>query len=492
MKRCIVPVLMALLLTGLATLVRAETQVRVTGDSRVYGVYFSGHNFTGWNDPAWTSNTPTWTKAGTKTEDTFEIWQRIRVRTDFIAGENLKFRLATKVDNTWGHGPYTAANPDVAIQVYQAYLQFTYPGTDIEIDAGLQPTALPQSALFNDSIVFTDWAAALLVKAQLIPDTLAINAGFARLIDTNRTYDTTTTQVDDELDFYILSLPVTVPGLKATPWGVFSMAGSKAGYYNAYASSFGEASYAEDLLSAGTLVGPTGWKNNQNPYYWVGGAFEVSVLDPFRFYADVINGGGALGDRKKSRRQGWFIDLGAEYTGWDLLTPQIFGWWSTGEDNSTANGSERMPHTRPNWGPGGSFLFDDSAVFARNSNMGMDPVGAMGFGVSLNNVTLVEKLSQRVTFTYIHGNNSPRAIRTLNELIGSNPYFQMGRDLTTNEYAMGINLDSQYMIYENLAARIETGWAHGQFQKSVWGSRLANRAADADTWKVSVGFTYRY
>jgi hypothetical protein len=492
MKRFAVLALLAALLIGAADLARAETEVRMTGDSRIYGVFFSGHNFTGWNDAAWTSNIPTWTKAGTKTEDTFEVWERIRVRTDFIANENLKFRLGIKVDNTWGNGTYTAANPDVAIQVYQAFLQFKYPGTDLEITAGLQPTALPQSALFNDSIVFTDWAASLLVKTDLIPDTLAINAGFARLIDTNRTYDTTTTQVDDELDFYILTLPITTPGFKATPWGVFSMAGSKAGYYTAYASSFGHASYAEDLLSAGTLVGTTGWKNNQNPYYWVGGAFELDVLDPVKFYADVINGGGALGDWSKSKRQGWFIDLGAEYTGFDLLTPQVWGWWSTGEDSSTRNGSERMPHTRPNWGPGGSFLFDDSAVFARNSNMGMDPVGAMGFGVSLNNISFINKLSQRLTFTYLHGNNSPRAIRDLNASIGSNPYFTMGRDLTWNEHAMGVNFDSQYMIYENLAARVETGWAHGQFQQSVWGHRLASAANGRDTWKVSVGLTYKY
>uniref|UniRef100_I2Q5X0 Outer membrane homotrimeric porin n=1 Tax=Desulfovibrio sp. U5L TaxID=596152 RepID=I2Q5X0_9BACT len=492
MKRFTVPVLLAVFLTAAAGLARATTEVKITGDSRIYGVYFTGHNFTGWNDPSWTSNTPTWASAGTKTEDSFEIWERIRVRTDFVANENLKFRLATKVDNTWGNGTYTAANPDVAIQVYQAYLQFKYPGTEIEVNAGLQPTAFPQSALFNDSIVFTDWAAALIVKAPLVPGTVDLTAGFARLIDTNRTYDTTTTQVGDELDMYFLTLPITTEGFKVTPWAVLGIAGNKAGYYTAYASSFGKASYAEDLLSAGTQVGATGWKNNQNPYYWVGGAFEVSVLDPVKFYADVINGGGALEDRKKSKRQGWFVDLGAEYTGWDLLTPQVFGWWSTGEDSSTANGSERMPHTRPNWGPGGSFLFDDSQVFARNSNMGMDPVGAMGFGASLNNITFVEKLSQRLTFTYIQGNNSARAIRSLNYALGSNPYFVMGRDLTTNEHALGVNFDSQYMIYENLAARIETGWAHGQFQKSVWGHRLADRAEAADTWKVAVGFTYKY
>ena len=251
MRRLSLLILAVALLAVSAGVAKASTEVKMTGDSRIYGVYFTGHNFTGWNDPSWTSNTPTWNKAGTKTEDTFEIWERIRVRTDFIANENLRFRLATKVDSTWGNGTYTAANPEVAIQVYQAFLQFNIPDTKIEVSAGLQPIALPQSKLFNDSIVFTDWAAGLVVNSNLIPDTLNIQAGFARLIDSNRTYDPTTTQVADELDLYFLALPITVTGLKATPWAAMAVAGRDANYFTTFASSFGEATDAEDLLSAG-------------------------------------------------------------------------------------------------------------------------------------------------------------------------------------------------------------------------------------------------
>ncbi|MFP5258716.1 MAG: hypothetical protein ACLGQH_06800, partial [Acidobacteriota bacterium] len=174
MRRLSLLILAVALLAVSAGVAQATTEVKMTGDSRAYGVFFTGHNFTGWNDPAWTSNTPTWNRAGTKTEDTFEIWERIRVRTDFIANENLRFRLATKVDSTWGNGTYTAANPEVAIQVYQAFLQFNIPNTKVEVSAGLQPIALPQSKLFNDSIVFTDWAAGLVVNSNLIPDTLNI------------------------------------------------------------------------------------------------------------------------------------------------------------------------------------------------------------------------------------------------------------------------------------------------------------------------------
>ena len=64
--------------------------------------------------------------------------------------------------------------------------------------------------------------------------------------------------------------------------------------------------------------------------------------------------------------------------------------------------------------------------------MGMDPVGTVGGAVSLKNITFVEKLSQTITFAYVQGRNSPRAVRNLNYYLGagdlyagSNPYFAM-------------------------------------------------------------------
>ncbi len=477
---------------GLAVPSRAATEVRMVGDALVYGVFFSNRNFTGWNAPGWTTASGGYRKGGTKTEESFQIWERFRVRTDFIANEAVKFRLALKVEDVWGHGTFTAANPTTAVVPYQAFLQFKLPGCQVEATAGLQRVDLPQSKLFYASPVLGENVAALVVKAPLIDKTLGVVAGFGRLIDTNRTYDDTTTQVPDELDAYFLALPITVDGFKATPWGAVAVAGRNANYYTNKSSRYGEAYFADNLASAGTFIDPTLWKNAQNAFWWAGGAFEVSALDPVRFYADVIYGAGAQNDRKKSRREGWFLDFGAEYTGWDVLTPQAFGWWSTGEDGSTLNGSERMPIIGSNWGPGNGFLFDDSQKLVKDSNMGMSPVGSWGFGASLNNISFIEKLSHRLTFMYVGGTNSARAIRTLNEALGSNPYFRMGRDLTVNEYVLGVNFDNKYMINQNLAFLVETGWAHGEFQQSVWGHRMVNQARNGDVWKVSFGLSYKF
>ncbi|MHC1711331.1 MAG: outer membrane homotrimeric porin [Solidesulfovibrio sp.] len=495
MKRCGILALFLLLLMGSFANALAETEVKMTGDMRMYGSWHLNHNYTGWNAATWSANSPTsYIRSGTKTEDTFVVWERFRLRTDFIANENLKFRLGLRVENTWGRGTYTAANPAAAVEVYMAFLQFKWPGTNVEVTAGLHQVSMPHSSLFFDSPVFGgERIAGLTVQAPLVDGKLMLQASFLRLFDTNQSYDDDTTQVGDEFDAYVLTLPITVGDAKITPWAMAAVSGKTTNYWTTYMGPNQVGAY---LAAPGTLVSPAGWKTNQNPYFWAGSAFEIKTLDPFNFYADVIVSSAAMTDAKKNQRKGWMVDFGAEYTGWDLLTPQVFGWYASGEDGSIANGSERLALIKPNWGAGSSWLYDTDLEFPKDGTQGgsMVPSGTWGAGASLQNITFVEKLSHRLTLTYVHGTNSPRAIRTLNFLVGSNPYFTMGRDLTVNESVLAANFDHKYKLYENLAFIVETGWAHGDFQQSVWGHRLTSKAASNDNneWKVAFGFTYKY
>jgi len=497
--------LAAILVLGCFASAQAATEVKMTGDFRVYGNWWSGRNFTGW-----ANQFNGGVAAGTRTEDNFGVNQRFRLRTDFVANEALKFRLGIRVNNQWwGRGTLTADAPAVSIDVYQAFLQFKWPDTDIEITAGRQPFAIPQSKYFDGSLVFDSEAAALIITAPLVPDTLGLLIGYSRFYDDGQ-WDATTTQVADELDLFFMALPITLDGFSVTPWTALGVAGRNAGY---------NFESAANLVSPGFLA--PGWRHRQNAYWWLGGAIEVDALDPIKFYADVIYGQGAMNDRSASKRHGWFIDAAIEYTGWDILTPSVFGWWSTGEDGSWRNGSERMPYTFSSWNGGTSFLFDGGQELGADSNMYMNPVGSWGLGLSLKNISFIEKLTHRITFVYVQGTNSSRAFRNINyanyainaaglavPMTGafnrpayygvdytypgytSNGLFTMGRDLTASECVFGLSFDHKYMIYENLAAIIETGWAHGNFQKSVWGPRLANKAADA--WRVAFGLQYKF
>ncbi|MEF3698851.1 outer membrane homotrimeric porin [Desulfolutivibrio sp.] len=497
--------LAAILVLGCFASAQAATEVKMTGDFRVYGNWWSGRNFTGWSNEFNGGSA-----AGTQTEDDFGVNQRFRLRTDFVANEALKFRLGIRVNNQWwGRGTLTADAPAVSIDVYQAFLQFKWPDTDIEITAGRQPLALPQSGYFDGGLVFDSEAAALVITAPLVPDTLGLLIGYSRFYDDGQ-WDATTTQVSDELDLFFMALPITLDGFSITPWTALGIGGRNADY---------DTTVAANLVTPG--FSDVGWKNKQNMYWWLGGAIEIDVLDPIKFYADVIYGQGAMSDRKVNQRSGWFIDAAIEYTGWDVLTPSVFGWWSTGEDGSWSNGSERMPYTVPSWNAGASFLFDGGQELGADSNMYMNPIGTWGIGLSLKDISFIEKLTHRITFAYVHGTNSSKAIRATNYTnyaitasglavpmtgatvspsyygvdysypsYSSNGLFAMGRDLTASEYVIGVNFDHKYMIYENLAAIVETGYAHGDFQKSVWGSRLVNKSQDA--WRVAFGLQYKF
>ena len=478
MKRVVSLLLFCLLLA--ATAAKAATEVKMAGDFRAYGVFFQNHNWTTWN------------AAGTQTEEAFEIWQRWRLRSDFVANEAVKFRLGTRVNDTpWGYGTYTAANPTVSIEVYQAYLQFKLPACDIEVTAGYQPISLPQSPIFYDSVVLaskreSNSFAGLVVKAPIIKDTLNVFAGFSRLIDVNRTYDTTTTQVDDELDAYFLTLPITLDGFKATPWAMAAVVGK--------ASTGAVTSIRNGLVSGGSFIAPTGFNNNDNPYWWAGTSLELTALDPLKFYGDVIYGQGASADYKRNERKGWFIDAAVQYTGFDWATPELGGWWSTGEDNSIANGSERLPSIANNFGMGNSFLYPTGQDLSKN-DMGVNPIGSWGLTGSIKNISFLEKLSQRLTFTATWGNNSPAGLRkAVLASGGTGKYLTMGKDLAIGEYVLGANFDSKYMLYENLALIVETGWAHyGNPNGSIWNTasrRFTKNVGDA--WMASFGFKYTF
>ena len=98
----------------------------------------------------------------------------------------------------------------------------------------------------------------------------------------------------------------------------------------------------------------------------------------------------------------------------------------------------------------------------------------------------------RLTFTFAQGTNSAKSLRQGVAALGNGGYYQMGRDLADNEQLYGINLDNQYNIYENLAAIVETGWAHGNFQKNIWGRRFVNQAKNGDAFLVAVGLQYKF
>jgi hypothetical protein len=487
MKRLLCLAVLATLMIGAAS-AHADTQVSMSADARIYGNFWSKYQYTGWNFN------------GTKTYDAATIWERFRLKTDFAVNENLKFRLAIRVDDSpgespWGSGTFTVDNPAVCLEVYNAYLQFKWPGSDVQFTVGYQDFDLPFSAdwMGANPVLGGTTVAGAVVEIPVV-DALKVVGGVVRLLDSDKSgFAPTTTQAAANLDGYFLTLPITLDGFNATPWGMIAVAGRNADYAGTTVGDGPNSNetLAANLSSAAGFVTPSSARNAENVTWWVGTTVVVTALDPFKFYGDVIYGAGNEGDHSYDKRSGLFFDMAAEYTGLDLLTPQVTFWYSTGEDGSIRNGSERLPCVVDYWGPTNSFLFNASQEF-NFGFMGVNPVGSLGAVAGLDKMSFIKDLTHRVVFSYAKGTNSPAALRSANLLAGTGNYVQIGRDLTTRESVLAVNFDTTYDIYENLAAIAETGWSHGDFQTSVWGHRFANATRGGDAYKVAVGLRYKF
>ena len=496
MKRLLINFAVLTLVLCSAGAALGATEVKMVGDARIWANFWSQENFTGWNS------------TGTGTQQSLTIYERFRLRTDFVANEALKFRFGIRVNNkAWGDakavtavagGGFLIDNPAVNIDVYECYLQFKWPNTEVEFTVGMQPLDFPISGnmFYENPVSGNTWGPAAMVKIP-VADFMTVQTGFIRFVDGNPGFEPTTTTLADRLDGYFLALPISLEGFRATPWGLAAVFGRDAASVSktikvGASPIINNQTVGNNLLSSVAYFSPTVFmRQAQELYWWVGTALSVTALDPFKFYGDIIYGSGGQSDKGVDRRAGLFFDVGAEYTGLDLLTPQLSFWYSTGEDNSQGNGSERMPTFVDNWGPSNSFLFNNQQAFGAG-HMGVNPIGSWGLAASLDKITFIKDLKHRITFTYAGGTNSPSALRQANIINGVGNYVQLGRDLTTKENLYAINFDTQYDVYENLAAILETGWAHGDFQTSVWTHRFTNVARNGDAWKVAVGLQYKF
>jgi len=485
---------LALAIVGCAVMASAATEVKMVGDARIWGNWFNNPNYTGWD------------AAGKKTAQSLTIWERFRLRTDFVANEGLKFRLGIRVNNkAWGDakaltqvagGGFILDNPAVNIDVYECYLQFKWPGTEVQFTIGYQPLDLPISAnmLYANPVLGGTMGPAAMVNIP-VSDNFGILAGFIRFADANPGFEPSTTTLSDRVDGYLLALPITLDGFKATPWGVIGVIGKDAPLSSVGTGPsprWNQQNVGNGLLSSSAYLSQTTMlRHSQQIYYWVGTTLAVTALDPFKFYGDIIYGAGAMQDKKYDKRQGWWFDVAAEYTGFDMLTPQVTFWYGSG-DQSGSDGSGRMPTIVDCWGPSNTFLTGNGQAFGAGYAAGLNPAGSWGFAVGLDKISFVQDLKHRITFTWANGTNTAKALRYGNNLNGIGTYYMMGRDLSNQEYVYGVNLDNQYNIYENLAAIVETGWAHGQFQTSVWSHRFTKAANNGDVWKVAFGLQYKF
>ncbi|NMC48080.1 MAG: hypothetical protein GYA47_01425, partial [Desulfovibrio sp.] len=76
---------------------------------------------------------------------------------------------------------------------------------------------------------------------------------------------------------------------------------------------------------------------------------------------------------------------------------------------------------------------------------------------------------------------------------GNGRYVTMGKNLAQGEWLLGVEFETKYMVYQNLALILETGWANLSGARSgVWNTPRHFTGMVNDAWKASLGFKYTF
>jgi len=413
MKRFALVSLLAAMTFGLAFAASA-TELKVKGSYEVM-TEFSANLYD------WDSDKSDW--------DNQYIAQRLRTYFTFQTNENLKAVLGLEMDSIWGGGDsdwgtdvsqsFKADGSSAgAIEIKHAYLDFNFPDTAVNVKAGLQFVSLP--SVFGNP-VFDEDAPAILVSAP-INDMFGVTVGFTRGRDASTPYSATA-KSKDEVDAAMLILPVTLDGFSATPYFAYAWLGENSG---------------------STLQGAA-----DDSTVWVLGAnAALTMFDPLTFAADLIYGEGKNDDYKT---KGWYAALAASYK-MDMLTATLFGTYATGADDKDDK-DNFLPTLAEGWGISPFFggvrafgMADDSYV-DQALNVTGDGTGLWTIGLKLADISFVEKLSHTLVIAYAQGTSDKDAFAT------------KGIAFTEKDHAWEVYFANQYMIYENLAAIAELGYA---------------------------------
>ncbi len=414
--------------------------------------------------------------------DTFAASQRVRLQIDAIASESLSGSLFFEIgEQYWGDsGTGGALGTDgIRVEVRRAYIDWIVPDTSLSIRMGLQYFGNPAAA-GGSAILGADGAG---ISANYrFNDMVGLTAAWIRPYNDNYSNNTTTGDSSnylDNMDLFLLSVPVRGDNWSVTPWVMGGALGKNVDSLR-WATRIG--------LMGNTPDGNIDHSPAYTPMIWAGLPITFTH-NAFNFELDLNYGymgysgtysrtdrTGAAGNfvRTDRQRSGWLIKALAEYK-MDWGTPGIFAWYGSGDDSNISDGSERMPVLGPS-GTFTSFFGDDPWSFADStwSNVGFDQMlgydGTWGVGLQLKNMSFMENLSHTFRVAYWGGTNHTENAKYL----GTTDALRLGGEagtfyLTTADYMVEFNFDSTYKIYDNLTATLQLGYAINGIDKDTWG-----------------------
>ena len=444
MKRLSLLAAALVMVLGMAVSASAAPEVAISGNLLVNAVWMNNWDF---NDSESGKN--------------MRILERADLYFTVTANENLKGVLGLRSDKqNWGQDGFANDAPGgsdgAKLNIRDAYIDFNWPGTDVNVKAGIYPIALPQS-VGAASMISAERGGAVMVSTP-VTDNVSVLAGYTRLYD-NDGNSTGAANLDENfLDGYLIALPLSYEGVSATPFFLYGNGGKN------FAGS------GEDVTA-----------------YWTGSNFTMSLFDPFIIKADV-NYGNLSADTDANEADGWLFDLGLDYTGFDFMTVSTYFVYTSGEDDDEGNGSEAMPVIQGDWSVG-SFWFGGGSITGDDLDSedgSIEDGSKLGFwtvGLSLTDIqSFAAGLTHDFHILYVQGTNDA----DLYTRAGSTTTATFGK-LTDDDSLWEVDFNTAYAVYDELTLYGQLGYINSDFDEDVW-----TNTVEDDAWKVATGVVYKF
>ncbi|BCS87700.1 outer membrane homotrimeric porin [Pseudodesulfovibrio sediminis] len=435
MKRLTLLAVALVMVLGMAVSASAAPEVTISGNVLVNAIWKSNWDFT-----------------KNSSNKAMEIRQRADLYFTATANENLKAVIGLRsVKGTWGQGEYdndtAGSGTNSTLSFRDVYIDYNWPGTEVNIKTGLYNVALP-TAVGGGSQIMAGRVGAMMVSAPLT-ENVSVLGGYARVTDNDTEALTQASNDMDYLDAYILALPVSLEGVSFSPYVAYGNGGQN---YN----------------------GGTGDEINA---YWIGSDFTMNMFDPFVLKADLAYGN-MDAETDASEANGWWFDVALDYTGFDFATMSAYFVYTSGSDDDTSDGAEAMPVIQSDWAVG-SFFFGGGGITSDDINGGDTQLGYWILGFSATDIqSFAEGLTHDFHVLYAKGTND--------DALADNT-ITLGAGLTDKDSLWEVDFNTMYQIYDELTLYTQIGYINADYDDDTWAADLQD-----DAWKFATGMVYQF
>lgn len=399
--------------------------------------------------------------------DYFTAIQRLRTKIDIIANESLKGVYYLEVGTIrWGDMDNGGAigTDGINVETKRLYLDFQMPHTALSLRMGLQGLALP--GLANNNPVLDDDVAAIVANYEF-SDRFNVVAAWARAADTEN-YTPATPTSKTKYDVFTIIGGLNFEPVTVVPYIAYATIGR-----NADVQTFWDDDANSETVD---VIGAT----NDRDVWWLGLSAKSACWERLNLAFDFVwgqsDGADVVGDpaNPNSRDQsGFYVLLHGDYK-MENYTPTLDLWYASGDtDNETGSGN-LMPIISAgglaltNLGTDGGFFDTTDNAFT------LSGVGTMGVVLGITEVTFIENVTHDFKVAWMQGTS---------EYTSSNPTGFQGTFPTDEDRAWEFNIDTNWQMYENLAAIVELGYLNPDY---------ASVSGEEAVFKAAVGFQYSY